>query len=352
MISAIYTGGGYLRACVAIAIPVIRGGMNDTCRKIALVFGRCVALLVGLVLLAVPTVSAAAERDEARLHGRAVIRTFGAATTPSDEFDDFSLGSLEVSSPASAIGRLTKPVVRHPDNTTNAFTRDCALAEKGDAGAAFRLGRRYLLGLGAPRDKRMGIAWMRAAASRGLPAAAQVATMVPRNLGRMRPWCRSNLSPLRQPAPPPAEILQMVQEMAPGFGLDPKLVLAVIEVESAYHTNALSPKEAAGLMQLIPATAERFGVQNAFDPKDNLRGGMKYLRWLLAYFEGNVSLALAGYNAGEHAVDRYGGIPPYAETQAYVRLIHQLYPSVTHRFDAGAATPSQRFARQTADAGR
>ena len=79
---------------------------------------------------------------------------------------------------------------------------------------------------------------------------------------------------------------------------------------------------------------------------------MKYLRWLLAYFEGDVTLALAGYNAGERAVDRYGGVPPYAETQAYVRLIHGLYPPTRHHFDADITEPSSRFSRQTADAAR
>jgi soluble lytic murein transglycosylase-like protein len=103
--------------------------------------------------------------------------------------------------------------------------------------------------------------------------------------------------------------------------LDPELVLALIEAESNFNPRALSPKNAQGLMQLIPATAERFGVRDAWDPEQNLRGGMAYLRWLLARFKGNVQLALAGYNAGEGAVERHGGIPPYAETRAYVSHI-------------------------------
>jgi hypothetical protein len=86
---------------------------------------------------------------------------------------------------------------------------------------------------------------------------------------------------------------------------------------------ARSHKNAQGLMQLIPATARRFGVKDVWDPEQNLRGGMSYLRWLLDHFEGDVKLALAGYNAGEEAVRRYRGIPPYAETRAYVERISQ-----------------------------
>lgn len=83
-------------------------------------------------------------------------------------------------------------------------------------------------------------------------------------------------------------------------------------------------------MQLIPATAARFGVRNVFDPADNIRGGMAYLRWLLTHFKGDVTLALAGYNAGEGAVKKYGGVPPYKETRNYVRKIRRLYPADRH----------------------
>ena len=101
----------------------------------------------------------------------------------------------------------------------------------------------------------------------------------------------------------------------------------MIEVESNFDPNALSPKNAQGLMQLIPATAERFGVRDVWDPEQNLRGGMAYLRWLLGEFNGDVRLALAGYNAGEGAVREHGGIPPYPETQDYVtRIMSKLSP--------------------------
>jgi len=117
------------------------------------------------------------------------------------------------------------------------------------------------------------------------------------------------------------KVAVLVRQLAPEYQLSADLVLAVIEVESDYNPDALSAKGARGLMQLMPETALRFGVVDAWDPEQNLRGGMAYLRWLLDHFRGNVRLALAGYNAGEKAVARYGGVPPYTETQAYVRRI-------------------------------
>jgi hypothetical protein len=123
----------------------------------------------------------------------------------------------------------------------------------------------------------------------------------------------------------PAHVKSIVDKLAPQYDLDPRLVLAVIAVESNFQAAAVSPKNAQGLMQLIPDTAKRFGVQDPFNPSENIRGGMLYLRWLLKNFNGNLSLALAGYNAGEKAVERHKGVPPYNETRQYVQKVHQLY---------------------------
>jgi soluble lytic murein transglycosylase-like protein len=98
----------------------------------------------------------------------------------------------------------------------------------------------------------------------------------------------------------------------------------VIHAESAFRPNAISEAGAQGLMQLMPATAERFAVDNPFDARQNIRGGVRYLAWLLKRFNGNQVLALAGYNAGEASVDEYNGVPPYAETQTYVTLVQSL----------------------------
>ena len=103
-----------------------------------------------------------------------------------------------------------------------------------------------------------------------------------------------------------------------GTRVPPALALALIAVESSGRADAVSPAGAAGLMQLIPATAARFGVRDGFDPDDNIRGGVAYLDWLLGEFDGDAVLALAGYNAGEGAVRRHGGVPPYRETRLYV----------------------------------
>lgn len=113
-------------------------------------------------------------------------------------------------------------------------------------------------------------------------------------------------------------------------GVDPRFIHAVIQQESRYQTRALSHAGAQGLMQLMPATAKRFGCDDVNDPESNIKAGTKYLSWLLKRFEGDVSLALAGYNAGEGAVDKYKGIPPYKETQNYVVKIVANYGKTFH----------------------
>lgn len=117
---------------------------------------------------------------------------------------------------------------------------------------------------------------------------------------------------------------QEIAAAAAQFGVDEAIVRAIIHAESAYNPNALSRVGAQGLMQLMPATARRFGVSNPFEPAQNIRGGVQYLAWLLKRFNGDLTLAAAGYNAGEGAVDRYKGVPPYGETQRYVVRVAQL----------------------------
>lgn len=130
---------------------------------------------------------------------------------------------------------------------------------------------------------------------------------------RSRLQLRSNVNP--------AEYEKIIRDSADKYGVSASLIKAVIHAESGYDPNAVSPKGASGLMQLMPGTARSLKVNNSFDPKDNVEGGVKYLRFLLDTFRGDVSLALAAYNAGLNKVAKFGGIPPYTETRTYVNRV-------------------------------
>ena len=146
---------------------------------------------------------------------------------------------------------------------------------------------------------------------------------------------------LQAPPNAPEPIVRYVNLTAPEYRLAPHLVLAVMATESNFDPWAVSPKNAQGLMQLMPDTATRFKVRQIQDPVQNIRGGMAYLRWLLAYFEGDLALVLAAYNAGERAVERYQGVPPYAETRHYVqRILSNMGGQRLHPFDASITPPS------------
>jgi soluble lytic murein transglycosylase-like protein len=122
-----------------------------------------------------------------------------------------------------------------------------------------------------------------------------------------------------------AELEALATDVARRHGLDPALVLAVASVESGFRPKAVSPKGAQGLMQLMPATATSLGVADAFDPETNLEGGSRYLAELIALYDGDLTKALAAYNAGPGAVKRHGGVPPYQETRAYVKKVLERY---------------------------
>jgi len=210
----------------------------------------------------------------------------------------------------------------------------CAAAGKGDTLAAYLLGWTYANGRGLPRDDALAAAWFRKAAGQGDLVAKHMLSRL-KGVRAVDAECRqasgggsppTRFASLSAVSPAEREAVEAaVHAMAPGFGLDPHLVLAVIAAESAFDKTAVSPKGAQGLMQLMPDTASRFGVSNAFDPVQNLRGGMTYLAWLIENFRGDLDLALAGYNAGEGAVEQHRGIPPYQETREYVRRIRSVY---------------------------
>lgn len=127
-----------------------------------------------------------------------------------------------------------------------------------------------------------------------------------------------------------AKLDRIIFEAGETEGVDPRFIHAVIWQESKYDAKARSHAGAQGLMQLMPATAKRFGCEHPDNPEENIAAGTKYLSWLLKRFAGNVELALAGYNAGEGAVDKYDGIPPYSETRNYVKIIAQRYGKIYH----------------------
>jgi soluble lytic murein transglycosylase-like protein len=151
------------------------------------------------------------------------------------------------------------------------------------------------------------------------------------------------------PATPPCEgsaqecaaktVRHAVEKAAAQHAVPAELIHSVIQVESNYNPYAVSPKGAQGIMQLIPATARRFGVENVFDAAENIQGGAKYLRYLLDMFGGNYTLALAAYNAGEAAVTRYGGVPPYTETRNYVQQVGKRLEAIKPAAPPAPAVP-------------
>ncbi len=239
----------------------------------------------------------------------------------------------------TAWGKRYEAGVGVDQSSPKAIRLYCKAAMLGDAEAKYRLGQVYAFGRGIRNDTELAAAWFYDAAMsdhakarrvlevRSIEAPPKRPPACPDASGeRVSPtWARWGPLPSpsgsRRPIRAPAEIERLVRQLAPLYGLEPALVLALIEAESSFDPTARSPKNAQGLMQLIPATAERFGVRDVWDPEQNLRGGMAYLSWLLDHFDGNLELALAGYNAGEGAVERFGGIPPYRETRAYVARI-------------------------------
>jgi soluble lytic murein transglycosylase-like protein len=229
----------------------------------------------------------------------------------------------------------------------------CEAARLGDAEAQFNLGWMYANARGVARDDSLAALFFELAARQGHEHAARMKRYVG-DAPSEKPEClRRKFSSETQSAQDgqgarefvavtesQKRTLELVNRLAPEFGVHPRLALAVIRAESNFDAGARSQKNAQGLMQLIPETSARFNVSRPFDPVQNVRGGLAYLRWLLAYFKGNVPLVAAAYNAGEGAVNRYRGIPPFAETRAYVRRIIELFGGNEHPYDARAAAPS------------
>jgi soluble lytic murein transglycosylase-like protein len=235
----------------------------------------------------------------------------------------------------------------------------CTASRLGSADGQYRLGRLLLQQRGSPRAKDQARFMMRMAAANDHEGAKLYLQEI--NSLKAQP----DLRPACLPEPPPivsdrwlppsydltAEPIspeevkryvakldeerqtwaKLVQERAPHYGIDPRLAVSIVRAESNFDPRALSSRNAHGLMQLIPATAERFGVSDLQDPAQNIEGGLAYLRWLLKRFDHDVLKTIAAYNAGEGAVERYKGVPPFPETQAYVERILRFYRSAIHK---------------------
>lgn len=247
-----------------------------------------------------------------------------------------------------------------PRDAVQAAQLYCRAARHGDAQAQYNLAWMLTNARGIERDDAQAAHLFAAAAEQGMTQARNMLAALGTPRGAS-PAClrapESDPAPAvaaagrpkglpPQALPPPAHapepIVRFVNLIAPDYQLAPHLVLAVMATESNFDPLAVSPRDAQGLMQLIPDTAARFKVRQINDPAQNIRGGMAYLRWLMAYFQGDLSLVLAAYNAGEGAVERYGGVPPYAETRAYVRrILAAMGGQRVHPFDASVTPPSR-----------
>lgn len=242
-----------------------------------------------------------------------------------------------------------------PQNYAEVVASYCNAAKSGDAASQYALGWMYDNGRGVSVDK--SIAWQlySLAAGQGHTGAKETLDTITETLPK------SNLPVCLLPDPPAPlrselstestqnerkaisdktaalfysqnRILKLVNKLAPRYEIDANLAMAFIAVESGFDVQATSPKNAQGLMQLIPETAKRFGVKDAYKAEDNINGGLAYLQWLLAYFKGDVQLVAAAYNSGEATVEKYKGVPPYTETQMYVKKIAGLYNNTTHPY--------------------
>lgn len=227
----------------------------------------------------------------------------------------------------------------------------CEGAKAGDPEAAYNLGWMHANGRGVPRDDSLAAFFLEFAAGKDHEPSRKMLRFI-RTPSATIPKCM-----LPDDDPPPVEsmldmsndkvrkMVELIQKLAPEYGVKPLLALAIAHTESNFNPSAVSLKNAQGLMQLIPETSVRFNVRKPFDPEQNVRGGLAYLRWLLAYFRGDVALVAAAYNSGEGTVNRYRGIPPYLETRDYVKRILGFFRKDAHPFDESVTSPSPELER-------
>ncbi len=248
------------------------------------------------------------------------------------------------------------------DNTDSAWKAAnlyCEAARYGSAEGVYRLGMLYAFGRGVPANRDYAANLFGIASTHGHFEAQKMLETIEIKTNDTPICVLEAVAPEKASAQDYADaqspkidayiaslpknkrwVVDLVGTIADWYKVDEKLVLSIITAESNFKVSAKSNKEAQGLMQLIPSTADRFNVKNAYSASQNIKGGVKYLRWLLSYFRGDVTLAVAAYNAGEGSVDRYKGVPPYKETRAYVKKVLGLYEAKRHDFDASIAQAS------------
>lgn len=249
---------------------------------------------------------------------------------------------------AKSFEHASEPL-RNPEKAVELY---CKAARLGDVEAQYNLGWMYAMGRGINRDDAIAAYFFNMAAKQGDALAERMLRQVGSPVATP-PTCMAEPDVhdtvgkdiAARATPEHRKVMDLVQKLAPEYGIYPRLAMAIIRAESNFNATALSPKNAQGLMQLIPETAERFNVKQPFDPEQNIRGGLSYLRWLLAYFQGNIALVAAAYNAGEGTVNRYAGVPPYPETRGYVQRIREIYQRDEHPFDAKITAPSPALSK-------